>query len=736
MASRSAEGTPEPMAQQLECDIVMAGGITSGVIYPGAVAMIARRYAFRSIGGTSVGAIAAAVTAAAEYGRLSGRNSAAFNYVGSLAKTLSDRASDGHTRLFHLFKPEQRTQRVFSLLTPIFGKGAIIASLLGVALDLRIGLPAALALVLIVYFGWALSLGHGPIEIVFLAIALLMLFLVVCVIATGSTLFLSWLPAMRDNGYGLCTGSQSSGAKPPKNTAPLEGLTVWMNRVVQEAAGRNPDDQPLTFGDLWTASAPDKRDLVTTEQPRDIDLAMIASDLSRSRAVQLPFLETPSPLYVNRAVLERYFPNSVVDWMAAHAGEDDKRVEKGVGVFRWPRPQDLPIVVAARMSLSFPVLLSAVPLLTPDFAASHAKGKLLLRSVWYSDGGLVSNFPVHFFDAPIPSRPTFCLNLVAFGQELTERIAPDEIQDEPDGVEAAALATDATASDVETTRAKPIARPYAPERKATGRPAVVTDDDPKPGDPIWGFIATSRGNQLSPVPFGPFDQGGGSGFLSFAKSLLAAARQWSDNQMLIAPGVRERVVSIGLFEDEGGLNLDMTADTIASLDLRGRAAGLLASARFDPEQAADPETGEGNINSFPRHRWTRFRNFMGALEDMSRRFVLSRQRSDAAAAARGEPTLDDMFANPQPAGLGYPIPVASRPFYREATTSFEEFALDLVDRARNDENATFDRARGKLGSAPRPKMRLRLRPLWNNDPREERADLPARQSWPTTPRLR
>ena len=37
----------------LSCDIVMKGGITSGVVYPGAVVKLARRYRFRSIGGAS-----------------------------------------------------------------------------------------------------------------------------------------------------------------------------------------------------------------------------------------------------------------------------------------------------------------------------------------------------------------------------------------------------------------------------------------------------------------------------------------------------------------------------------------------------------------------------------------------------------------------------------------------------------------------------------------------------------
>src|SRR5687767_14961765 len=50
-------------------DIVMKGGITSGVIYPYAVCEIAKTYRFRNIGGTSAGAIGSVFAAAAEYGR-------------------------------------------------------------------------------------------------------------------------------------------------------------------------------------------------------------------------------------------------------------------------------------------------------------------------------------------------------------------------------------------------------------------------------------------------------------------------------------------------------------------------------------------------------------------------------------------------------------------------------------------------------------------------------------------
>jgi predicted acylesterase/phospholipase RssA len=60
--------TPFEGAQQ-ECDIVMKGGVTSGVVYPLTVVELAKRYRLRSIGGTSAGALAAAITAAAEFNR-------------------------------------------------------------------------------------------------------------------------------------------------------------------------------------------------------------------------------------------------------------------------------------------------------------------------------------------------------------------------------------------------------------------------------------------------------------------------------------------------------------------------------------------------------------------------------------------------------------------------------------------------------------------------------------------
>ena len=243
----------------------------------------------------------------------------------------------------------------------------------------------------------------------------------------------------------------------------------------------------------------------------------------------------------------------------------------------------------------------------------------------------------------------------------------------------------------------------------------------------------SKGNRFTPPAFTSFDSGTGTGVISFFVNVVNTARSWSDNQLLIAPGVRDRVADIALRADEGGLNLDMDANVIADLDFRGRAAGLLISARFDPSATVDPETGGANAEVFANHRWVRFRNFMAAFEDISRRFALSRRRSDDAAQIRGESLLSTMIAGEAKEKLGYyPLPIPARAFCEESTNGFESLALHMANKTRNDPEATFDRPREfdlsrrktTPGAAPRPKMRIQLRPLANNDPRAEEADLP------------
>jgi hypothetical protein len=266
----------------LDCDIVMAGGVASGIIYPGAVAMIARRYSFQSIGGTSVGAIAAAVTAAAEYGRRTGRNPRAFEQVAALPHNLGDAAGDGHSRLFHLFTPEPPTEPLLALVTPIFGGGGPakqIARILKVGLSTwQVSLPVVVAAL----GGLAMSIslladGHPFLSIIGL-ITTASLALVVWLAMLAVTLKRLWLPAWRENGYGICTGSASPQCDRSTDRADFEGLTPWMHRVVQAAAGRKQTDPPLTFGDLWSAPSAAGLPMTATNRtaPRAIELAMIA----------------------------------------------------------------------------------------------------------------------------------------------------------------------------------------------------------------------------------------------------------------------------------------------------------------------------------------------------------------------------------------------------------------------------------------------------------------------------
>ena len=86
----------------------------------------------------------------------------------------------------------------------------------------------------------------------------------------------------------------------------------------------------------------------------------------------------------------------------------------GKTLLYFPGSADLPVVVAARISLSFPILISTVPL----WQIHHRKdGEPQLRRMVFSDGGISSNFPVHLFDSPLPTRPTFALNLTGFERD-------------------------------------------------------------------------------------------------------------------------------------------------------------------------------------------------------------------------------------------------------------------------------------------------------------------------------
>src|SRR6185312_9415176 len=90
------------------CDLVMKGGLTSGVVYPPAALVLKDKYTFRNIGGTSAGAIAAAGIAAAEFNRDGG----GFEY---LDKHVRQWLGQGNN-LSNLFQAVPQTKPLLDLL--------------------------------------------------------------------------------------------------------------------------------------------------------------------------------------------------------------------------------------------------------------------------------------------------------------------------------------------------------------------------------------------------------------------------------------------------------------------------------------------------------------------------------------------------------------------------------------------------------------------------------------------
>ncbi|MGH2683589.1 MAG: hypothetical protein ACRDIX_10190 [Actinomycetota bacterium] len=501
---------PEPNAHRPteECDLVMKGGITSGVIYPTTARRLAQRYRFRNVGGASVGAIAAAVTAAAEYGRQTGRG-AGFAQLDLVNQEI---AREGF--LISLFKPRPAVRGLFAVyLAAIRKQGplstfatvlrqALWVTLLLVAWWGTLGVTAwwlgarwwLIPALLVVWglLGWAVLSaltrrvrGSGFFVGILLPIAWPLL------LAIPSIGMRSWR-GLSQHDFGFIPGSSAEG----------DALCDWLHHHVQAAAGLD-EGQPLTFGML-------RKDRGLDGEPVGIDLQMMTTDVSTARPVRLPrdlegYAFDPGDL---RDVL----PGPVTKWL------EDQGTPEG-GVVRLPVPDDLPVLLGFRMSLSFPLLFTAVRLYAP------APETLDPRPVahWFSDGGIGSNFPIHFFDAWVPKRPTFALSFAPFPLDREGRLLVEE-------------------SDV--------GLPPAPNGARLPRWVGI--------DGIGGFIS----------------------------QMLDTMQNWRDTVQSELPGFRDRVYEARLDKEagEGGLNLGMDAATIERLQARGGRVGQAIIDTFDFDQ--------------------------------------------------------------------------------------------------------------------------------------------------------
>jgi hypothetical protein len=611
------------------CDVVMKGGITSGVVYPKAICALAERYRFRNVGGTSAGAIAAAATAAAEYGR--DRGGGGFETLEGLPDFLG-----GDGNLIGLFQPQPSTRRLH---------GVLIASMK--AREKGLNKRQRVAVVMRALVPYAPGIGVGALPGVLIAAMLVVtgafsnllgLLIGACVLAffavvlfggLGAILGLA-LPLVRDlnrrvvgNGFGLCSGMPTD----PKDPAGVPALTPWLHEQIETCAGHRdrPACQPLTFGDLWCPPAETWDDTKTADD-RHINLAMMTTNLVNRRAHEMPWDE--DQWYFSPEEFSRLFPADIVRHMLKHPrplprGKAKRRealIRRGLawqqGLRPLPEAEHMPVLVATRMSLSFPVLLSAVPLWRFDFtradntdslgdhwypwgAALDARGRGGLlehpgawsvagppterpahERCWFSDGGISSNFPVHFFDRLVPRWPTFAIDLRPFS-----------------------FGTDA--SDVQAENVE------MPKRNGEG----IAD--------WWYRLPTA-----APRWFGLRD----ARLPAFLGAAVKTMQNRVDEAQMRVPGYRDRVAHVNLTPDEGGMNLNMNPDDIRHLTERGEAAAELLIAAYGPDRPRGPGI------SWRNHRWVRFRSSLGVLERMSCYFSAGVAGEDYVAGP--EPLID------------------------------------------------------------------------------------------------
>ena len=195
------------------CDIVMKGGITSGVVYPLAVVELSEEFRFKSVGGTSAGAIAAAVTAAAEYRRVTTGSRDGFEEIKALPDFLGGKATNGQSNLLNLFPPAKSTRRLFAVLAAFLGdrskwsKGlrAFAALLVLSPLVTLISFTPLVVVLALLRWQKAPTLGLAIVAIAFLLIGVLLL--------VGVSAWRALFHTIPANNFGFCLGIHSGIAR-------------------------------------------------------------------------------------------------------------------------------------------------------------------------------------------------------------------------------------------------------------------------------------------------------------------------------------------------------------------------------------------------------------------------------------------------------------------------------------------------------------------------------------------
>ncbi len=454
------------------------------------------------------------------------------------------------------------------------------------------------------------------------------------------------LKAVPGNFYGIVNGHNEKIDDPKNWENPVRPamdkathLSDWLCVSIDEIAGKK-DNSPLTFGDLCDEF---------------ITLKMISTNLSLGIPYELPF-ENEDAFIFNEGDMRRLFPDYVVNHLIQRTRSDGlflelkKRLPPGYHFF--PLAREMPVALAARMSLAVPLFISAIPLYTISakgyrayeqnrstdgwqLDAYHSRNTgekdqpnndLLLH--YFSDGGTASNFPIHFFDSWLPTRPTFGIELTSMPATAVNT-ANGAAQ--PDSNEGNRRLNLAYLSARIPPRGK-AATTDTPGDEAGLREQDLPDITTHAMNPdALSLSVLPRVNEVALHEWTPVENP-----FSFLGKVVNTARENHDILQSQLPGYRDRIIQVRLEKEEGGMNLLMSSGTIRNVMQKGQEAGRILRCDFN----------------FEHHRWARFRVLMARLEEQLEK-------------------MECAFTHPE---YGYPT------FIQEHTHAPAERGSDTIDR--------------------------------------------------------
>lgn len=171
-------------------------------------------------------------------------------------------------------------------------------------------------------------------------------------------------------------------------------------------------------------------------------------------------------------------------------------------------------------------------------------------------------------------------------------------------------------------------------------------------------------------------------------------QNWNDNALSRMPGVRDRIVRVRLNPEQGGMNLNMTQDTVEKVARLGHDAAIKLVKRF-----AQPGPNGEQPPGWDDQRWIRLGVLLRLMQERAAGVQVALQ--DALPHTSNFADLAQRAATP-----GSPPP----PGYQEPLTPQQLQALTKAIDALKAFMLTCNEAANATDFEPVPKPELRLRP--------------------------